>query len=102
MTAGYFVAFRVPVLEGRGFTAADVAGSQPVAVVNERFARKFLAGAISQSEIDMESSAVRMLLHRFLIEPERVVIAARLHQSDPQIHGGILRLGIDLAGAIFG
>lgn len=38
---GYFSTLGVPVLEGREFEAADVAGSEPVAVVNEAFAREF-------------------------------------------------------------
>ena len=40
VTAGYFETFQTPVLNGREFTRADVAGSQPVAIVNESFARK--------------------------------------------------------------
>ena len=40
VTAGYFETFQTPVLNGREFTRADVAGSQPVAIVNESFARR--------------------------------------------------------------
>jgi predicted permease len=39
--SGYFDALGVPVLAGRTFTDRDDAGSPPVAVVNEAFARKF-------------------------------------------------------------
>ena len=39
VTPGYFETFQTPVLRGREFTAADVAASQPVAIVNESFAR---------------------------------------------------------------
>ena len=43
--ADYFATLGVPVLQGRGFTRADVLGSGEVAVVNEAFARKFDMGS---------------------------------------------------------
>jgi putative ABC transport system permease protein len=42
VTQDYFRTFGISILRGRGFTATDVDGSQPVAMVNESFARKFL------------------------------------------------------------
>jgi putative ABC transport system permease protein len=39
VTAGYFDTFRAEVLSGREFTTADVAASQPVAIVNQSFVR---------------------------------------------------------------
>jgi ABC-type antimicrobial peptide transport system permease subunit len=39
VTPGYFDTFETPVLRGREFTTGDVATSQPVAIVNESFAR---------------------------------------------------------------
>jgi putative ABC transport system permease protein len=39
VTAGYFDTFQAKVLQGREFTTADVAASQPVAIINESFAR---------------------------------------------------------------
>jgi predicted permease len=39
VTAGYFETFQSPVLSGREFTPADVATSQPVAIINQSFAR---------------------------------------------------------------
>lgn len=44
VTAGYFETFQTPVLSGREFSSADVAGSQPVAIVNESFARTHFPG----------------------------------------------------------
>jgi predicted permease len=41
---GYFHAMHIPLLAGRDFTNADVAGSPPVAIVNEEFAKKFGLG----------------------------------------------------------
>ncbi|MGH9310625.1 MAG: FtsX-like permease family protein, partial [Vicinamibacterales bacterium] len=39
VTAGYFETFQTPIVAGREFTPADTAASQPVAIVNESFAR---------------------------------------------------------------
>lgn len=44
VTSDYFDALGARVTAGRAFTAADRAGSQPVAIVNEGFARRYLAG----------------------------------------------------------
>jgi putative ABC transport system permease protein len=38
---GYFAAMRIPLRQGRLFTTADVAGSQPVAIINETMADAF-------------------------------------------------------------
>lgn len=42
---GYFRTLAIPVLAGREFTAQDTTGSAPVAIVNELFVRRYLAGA---------------------------------------------------------
>jgi len=42
---GHFRALGVPLLAGREFTAADVAGGPKVAIVNEAFVKKFNLGA---------------------------------------------------------
>ena len=41
VSAGYFSALHIPIIEGRGFTKSDAIGSLPVAVVSERFAAKY-------------------------------------------------------------
>jgi MacB-like periplasmic core domain len=43
ITPGYFDAFRIPLLAGRGFTDSDTPNSLPVAVINVDFAREFFA-----------------------------------------------------------
>ncbi len=43
-STGYFETMRIPIVSGRGFADRDRAGAPPVAVVSERFARKFLKG----------------------------------------------------------
>ena len=42
VTPGYFEALRVRLVRGRLFTDSDRQGSQPVAIINEAFARRFL------------------------------------------------------------
>jgi macrolide transport system ATP-binding/permease protein len=44
VTPDYFNVLQIPLLRGRGFTGADGPDTQPVAVVNRTFARKFLHG----------------------------------------------------------
>jgi predicted permease len=44
VTPSYFAAIGHPVLKGRGFTDADRANTEPVAVVNEAFVRRFFPG----------------------------------------------------------
>jgi putative ABC transport system permease protein len=39
VTPGYFGTFQTPIISGREFTSADNAAGQPVAIVNESFAR---------------------------------------------------------------
>lgn len=41
ITPGYFQAFRIPILLGRGISDSDTSNSQPVAVVNVDFAHEF-------------------------------------------------------------
>jgi predicted permease len=42
VTPGYFSTLHIPLLSGRTFTEGDTPTSQPVAVVNQTFARRFL------------------------------------------------------------
>jgi putative ABC transport system permease protein len=44
VTPDYFRTFGIQITQGRGFTDQDVAGTLPVAMVNETFVKKFLAG----------------------------------------------------------
>ncbi len=41
VTPGYFATLQMPLLAGRDFSASDGPDTQPVAIVNESFARKF-------------------------------------------------------------
>ena len=42
VTPGWFATYGTPILAGRDFDDRDRAGTQPVAIVNEAFARRFL------------------------------------------------------------
>ena len=44
VTPDYFATLQIPLLAGRSFTASDGANTQPVAIVNQAFARKFFRG----------------------------------------------------------
>jgi predicted permease len=44
-TTDYFRTMGISIVSGRGFEASDRAGSPPVAVVSEQFARRYLKGA---------------------------------------------------------
>jgi predicted permease len=44
VSPGYFNALEIPLLQGRDFTSSDGAATQPVAIVNRTFARKFFPG----------------------------------------------------------
>lgn len=45
VSAGYFRTLAIPLLSGRDFTAQDTVGRPKVAIVNEKFAKKFGLGA---------------------------------------------------------
>lgn len=44
VSPGFLDAIGVPIVQGRGITAQDTATSQPVAIVNEAFAKRFFPG----------------------------------------------------------
>jgi predicted permease len=41
---GFFATMRIPLLAGRDFTSSDTAKAEPVAIVNQAFARKYFPG----------------------------------------------------------
>ena len=44
VSSGYFSAFHIALLDGRGFTPGDSLGSTPVAIVSRRFATQYFPG----------------------------------------------------------
>jgi predicted permease len=55
VSEGYFDALGASVAQGRAFTASDTPDAPPVAVVNERFARRYLAGSSGVGQVVMIS-----------------------------------------------
>ena len=53
----YFAALRLRVIAGRAFSDADTSTSQPVVVVNEAFARRYLGAKALGSTIPMAGYA---------------------------------------------
>jgi predicted permease len=54
VSSDYFRAFGIRLLAGRGFSDADVNGSQRVAIVDETFAKEYLAGNPLGKRIDTD------------------------------------------------
>jgi putative ABC transport system permease protein len=46
VSEGYFSAFRIPIVAGRGFSKSDALGAMPVAIVSRRFATQYFPGEI--------------------------------------------------------
>jgi predicted permease len=71
MSAGYFEVFRIAVIRGRTFTDRDIAGAEPVVIINQAMARQFWP--------DSDPLADRLIIGRgtmreFATEPERQII----------------------------
>jgi predicted permease len=47
ISPGYFNLLKIPVLDGRDFTALDNASAPPVMIVNQEFVRRFIPGGIA-------------------------------------------------------
>jgi len=63
----YFSVMKIPVLQGRGFTDGDNAASQPVAIVNESFVRRYFDG--------QNPFAQQLSIGRSTNDPPRQIVA---------------------------
>jgi predicted permease len=49
VSAGYFATLGTPMVAGRDFNATDIAGSQPVAIINQSLARRYAGSPVGRS-----------------------------------------------------
>jgi len=47
ISPGYFRLMKIPILQGRDFTAQDTRTSEPVMIVNQEFVRRFISGKVA-------------------------------------------------------
>jgi predicted permease len=82
--AGYFETLRIRILAGRAFDASDSAGSLPVAIVNEAFARRYFPGRapLGQALAAKVGGKVRQLTIVGVAEDTR---ASGLRAAPPEI-----------------
>jgi putative ABC transport system permease protein len=67
MSDDYFATMGIRILSGRGFTAEDTMTSEPVVVVNQTFARRYLAGNAIGVEVSPDLYQYRREVHRWRI-----------------------------------
>jgi predicted permease len=82
VTSGYFETLQIPFLKGRNFTETDTADAPRVAIVNEMFARRFMAG-----KDDISQALGRVFRHRDGV-PIRIVGIVK-----NSTYGGVTPLG---------
>jgi putative ABC transport system permease protein len=80
VTPEYFQVLKIPVLKGRLFSAEDKSGTQPLVVVNESFARRFLSG--------IDPFAQTVTIGRGLDDSPRSIVA---------VVGDVKQFGLDKA-----
>ncbi|MEM7415075.1 MAG: ABC transporter permease [Gemmatimonadota bacterium] len=99
VSPGYFQAFDIDVVEGRGFTAADRADSEPVVVVSRAFADEIFPG---MSPIGREIQVVADMktivgvvepVHHFGPDREAPIELYAPHTQDPWPHAQVLVRG---------
>ena len=112
---GYFGALDIPVLAGRGITAQDRAGTQPIIVVNEALARALqgrgVAMPVGQSarlslpEGDLDVQIAGVIRSERVAPPGRPdppVVYVPLAQAPASGVGLIVRTTVDPAAAVSG
>ncbi|HEY9231983.1 MAG TPA: ABC transporter permease [Blastocatellia bacterium] len=66
ITPEYFNVMQIPLQQGRGFADTDAQGAGNVAIVNEAFARKYLADAGALGQTLMIGRGPRALIHQIV------------------------------------
>jgi putative ABC transport system permease protein len=72
VSEGFFSAMGIPLVRGRAFSAADAADSQPVAIVNEAFVRRFLSARDPLRE-QLGALATKRVGNRFEPVPTQII-----------------------------
>jgi len=111
VSPGYFETFGVPLVRGRGFSAADREGSEAVAIIDETMAKKFWPGDDpigKQVTFEMASDSgppvyrsvvgvARNVRHYELMQPSRIQVYVPLDQAGRR-WGNTLRFGLKTQG----
>jgi predicted permease len=101
--SGFFDTLHIPVLSGRVFTDSDRAGAQPVAVVNETFARHFWP-ATAEGVIHVQGRQYQVVGVVADIQPATTTTEAAPHlylsfwQTSPAEKGDV-RIAVRVAGS---
>ena len=66
ISPSYFDTMRVPIVEGRGFSATDVGNGPPVAIVDEAFVRRYFRGH--------NPIGARLALRPLVVTPSRPIV----------------------------
>ena len=90
-SAGYFTTLRIPIIEGRAFTAADSALSRPVVIINDLMARRhFGSAAVGHRIRDEEGTEFEVIgvagsgKYRTLQEAPEPMVYFALSQRDQE------------------
>jgi putative ABC transport system permease protein len=75
----YFSVMQIPLIQGRSFAATDQSDTQPVAIVNQRFARRWWPGAYVPGHVVVVGEAMGK---EYAERPKLVIgVVADVHQS---------------------
>jgi putative ABC transport system permease protein len=84
VTPAYFDTFGISVVQGRPLAASDIAGTTPVCVVNEAFARRHLRGLDPLSQRLSIDELDASLVHRGKVEWQIVGVLRDVRNGGPQ------------------
>ena len=85
VTPEYFGTLGTPIVRGRAFDSQDVAGGQPVAIVNEAFVKQHLAGADPLGQVlAIEEGPGEGPQARAVVQRQIVGVSADVRSNGPQ------------------
>jgi predicted permease len=98
---GYFSAMGIPLMAGREFTDADVAGAQKVAIVNEAFAKKFGLGRDAVGRMMGSGSGYQSKLDTMIVGVAQNAKYSQVKNEVPPVFFRPYRQDTQLGGASF-